>query len=130
MQHLLSSLDQGGLIGPHIAPLMARLDAIIGAGEVAAREVRKRIRLLSFGTRKTPLEHLSLIGSAVFKRHRLKMESYRAQHSTPTRRARCRRSASSITARTGISTPGVVHDDLQELFRGRDPTYRNDRHAG
>ncbi len=30
MQHLLSSLDQGGLIGPHIAPLMARLDAIIG----------------------------------------------------------------------------------------------------
>ncbi len=27
MQHLLSSLDQGGLIGPHIAPLLARLDA-------------------------------------------------------------------------------------------------------
>ena len=76
MQHLLSSLDQGGLIGPHIAPLMARLDAIIGAGEVAAGEVRKRIRLLSFGTRKMPLEHFSLVGSALFKRRRLKIEYY------------------------------------------------------
>ncbi len=76
MQHLLSSLDQGGLIGPHIAPLMARLDAIIGAGEASAGEVRKRIRLLSFGSRKMPLEHFSLVGSALFKRRRMKIEYY------------------------------------------------------
>jgi len=76
MQHLLSSLDQGGLIGPHIAPLMARLDAILGAGEASADEVRKRIRLLPFGSRKVPLEHFSLIGSALLKRRRLKMEYY------------------------------------------------------
>ena len=76
MQHLLSSLDQGGLIGPHIAPLMARLDAILGAGEASAGEVRKRIRLLSFGSRKLPMEHFSLIGSAMLKRRRLKMEYY------------------------------------------------------
>ena len=76
MQHLLSSLDQGGLIGPHIAPLMARLDAIIGAGEASAGEVRKRIRLLSFGSRKMPLEHFSFVGAALFKRRRLKIEYY------------------------------------------------------
>ncbi len=76
MQHLLASLDQGGLIGPHIAPLMARLDAIIGAGEVSPGEVRKRIRLLSFGTRKMPLEHFSVVGAALFKRKRLKIEYY------------------------------------------------------
>ena len=76
MQHLLSSLDQGGLIGPHIAPLMARLDAIIGEGEASAGEVRKRIRLLSFGSRKMPLEHFSLVGAALFKRRRLKIEYY------------------------------------------------------
>lgn len=76
MQHLLSSLDQGGLIGPHIAPLLARLDAIIGAGEASAGEVRKRIRLLSFGSRKMPLEHFSLVGAALFKRQRLKIEYY------------------------------------------------------
>src|SRR5687768_7467998 len=46
MQHLLASLDQGGLIGPHVAPLMARLDAILGAGETTSGELRKRIKLL------------------------------------------------------------------------------------
>jgi predicted DNA-binding transcriptional regulator YafY len=76
MQHLLSSLDQGGLIGPHIAPLLARLDAIIGAGEASAGEVRKRIRLMSFGSRRLPLEHFSVVGSALIKRRRLKMEYY------------------------------------------------------
>ena len=41
MEHLLSSLDQGGLIGPHIAPLRARLTAILGTGEASATEVRR-----------------------------------------------------------------------------------------
>lgn len=76
MQHLLSSLDQGGLIGPHIAPLIARLDAILGVGEASASEVRKRIRLLSFGTRRMPLEFFSIVGSALFKRRRLRIEYY------------------------------------------------------
>ena len=76
MQHLLSSLDQGGLIGPHIAPLQARLDAIIGAGEASVGEVRKRVRLLTFGTRKMPLEHFSVVGAALFKRRRLKIDYY------------------------------------------------------
>lgn len=76
MQHLLSSLDQGGLIGPHIAPLIARLDAILGAGEASAAEVRKRVRLLSFGSRRMPLEFFSTVGSALFKRRRLRIEYY------------------------------------------------------
>jgi predicted DNA-binding transcriptional regulator YafY len=76
MQHLLASLDQGGLIGPHIAPLQARLDAIIGAGAASSGEVRKRVRLLSFGTRKMPLEHFSVVGAALFKRRRLRIQYY------------------------------------------------------
>jgi len=76
MQHLLASLDHGGLIGPHIAPLIARLDAILGEGDATAAEIRKRIRLLSFGSRKLPLEYFSVVGSALFKRRRLKIEYY------------------------------------------------------
>jgi predicted DNA-binding transcriptional regulator YafY len=74
MHDLLAGLDHGGLIGPHIAPLMARLDAILGTGDVSAREMRKRIRLLSHGTRRMPLEHFSLAGAALFKRRRLRMQ--------------------------------------------------------
>lgn len=76
MQQLLASLDQGGLIGPHIAPLMARLDAILGSGEAATSELRKRIKLLSSATRQTPLEHFSMVGSALIKRRRLAMAYY------------------------------------------------------
>jgi len=86
MQHLLSSLDQGGLIGPHIAPLMARLDAILGEGEASAKDIRKRIRLLSFGSRRLPLEYFSVVGSALFKRRRLRIEYYARSTDTHTAR--------------------------------------------
>ena len=68
MEHLLASLDQGGFIGPHIAPLRARLTAILGTGEASAAEVRKRIRLLAFAPRKLPLEFFEEIGRATLKR--------------------------------------------------------------
>ena len=51
MEHLLASLDQGGLIGPHIAPLRARLTAILGTGEASAAEVRKRVRASPIGSK-------------------------------------------------------------------------------
>ena len=76
MEHLLSSLDQGGLIGPHIAPLRARLTAILGVGEASAAEVRKRICLLAFAPRKLPLEHFEAIGRAAIKRARIHISYY------------------------------------------------------
>jgi predicted DNA-binding transcriptional regulator YafY len=76
MERLLSSLDQGGLIGPHIAPLRARLTAILGVGEASAAEVRKRIRLLAFAPRKLPLEHFEAIGRATLKRARIHISYY------------------------------------------------------
>ena len=76
MEHLLASLDHGGLIGPHIAPLRARLAAILGTGEASAAEVRKRIRLLAFAPRKLPLEHFEAIGRATLKRLRLHVVYY------------------------------------------------------
>ena len=71
MEHLLASLDQGGLIGPHIAPLRARLTAILGTGDSSAAEVRKRVRLLAFAQRRLPLEHFETLGRATMKRQRL-----------------------------------------------------------
>ena len=130
MQHLLSSLDKGGLIGPHIAPLMARLDAILGAGEASAGEVRKRIRLLSFGSRKVPMEHFSLIGSAMLKRRRLKMEYY-------ARSTDCALGARGIAAAPGPLPGELVPRHLvppaqrpAQLLGRWHPAYRNRRHRG
>ena len=73
MQHLLSSLDQGGLIGPHIEPLTSIIDGILGRSETSAKELRKRIKVIGLGSRKNSLENFSEIGSALLKRNRLEI---------------------------------------------------------
>lgn len=86
MQHLLSSLDQGGLIGPHIEPLTAIIDGILGQSETTAKELRKRIKVLGMGSRKNNIEHFSEIGAALLKRNRLDVEYYSRATDELTRR--------------------------------------------
>lgn len=76
MQHLLSSLDQGGLIGPHLEPLMARIDSILGGEDASAKELRDRIKVIPFGSRKSLGQHFSQIGFALLKRQRLTIKFY------------------------------------------------------
>ena len=76
MHHLLSSLDQGGLIGPQIAPLLARLDTILDRTGESADEMRHRVRILSIGNRKLDLEHFCAMGRAVMKHQRVKIHYF------------------------------------------------------
>jgi len=76
MQHLLASLDAGGLLGPHIQPLMARITGLLGSGRHPAEEVRKRIRLIPLAARKLPLDHFAALGSALLRRKRLQVTYY------------------------------------------------------
>lgn len=76
MQHLLSSLDQGGLIGPHIEPLTAIIDGILGQSDATTKELRKRIKVIGMGSRKNSIENFSEIGAALLKRNRLDIAYY------------------------------------------------------
>lgn len=76
MQHLLSSLDHGGLIGPHIEPLTAIIDGILGQSETSTKELRKRIKVVGIGSRKNSIENFSEIGAALLKRNRLDIVYY------------------------------------------------------
>ena len=40
MQHLLARLDRGGLLGPHVQPMLARLTALLGTAEDPAEETK------------------------------------------------------------------------------------------
>lgn len=71
MQHLLSKLDRGGLLGSQVAALEARLKGLLGSADNSADEVQKRVRILGMASRSTPLEQFSLVGSALLKRKRL-----------------------------------------------------------
>ncbi len=76
MQHLLANLDAGGLLGPHIQPLMARLTGLLGSGRHPAEEVRRRIKLIPIAARKLSLDHFAALGSALLRRKRLAITYY------------------------------------------------------
>jgi predicted DNA-binding transcriptional regulator YafY len=71
MQHLLMGLDTGGLLGPHIAPLLARLRALLGTTDDTTEEIHKRIRILGMASRRLALDHFAVVGSALLRRKRL-----------------------------------------------------------
>jgi predicted DNA-binding transcriptional regulator YafY len=78
MQHLLANLDQGGLLSPHVRPLMARLNGLMGSAEDSAEEVRKRVRIIGMAARKLDLDQFERVGSALLRRKRLFI-TYRAR---------------------------------------------------
>lgn len=85
MQHLLANLDTGGLLGPHIQPLLSRLTALLGAAGNPANEVQKRIMIETVGARQFHLDQFQAVGSALLRRKRLMIE-YRARSSDETTR--------------------------------------------
>jgi len=76
MQHLLSGLDKGGLIEPHIAPLTSIIDGILGQSNTPAKELRKRLKVFGMSARKGTIDNFEEIGSALLKRKRLVITYY------------------------------------------------------
>ncbi len=71
LQHLVSHLRTGSLIGPHIEALTQRLSAVLGSAAASVEEVRRRVRILDIGARGIALEHFERVGSALLARRRL-----------------------------------------------------------
>jgi predicted DNA-binding transcriptional regulator YafY len=71
MQHLLVNLDTGGMLGPHIKPLLSRLTALLGTADNAAEEIVRRIRIETVGAREFHLDNFQAVGSALLRRKRL-----------------------------------------------------------
>jgi len=71
MQHLLAGLDNGGLLGPHIQPLLVRLRSLLGSADNSSEEIQKRIRILGVAARQMALEHFAVVGSSLLRRRRL-----------------------------------------------------------
>jgi predicted DNA-binding transcriptional regulator YafY len=83
MQHLLAGLDQGGLLGPHVQPLMARLNGLMGTADDSAEEVRRRVRIIAVAARRMDLAQFERVGSALLRRKRL-LITYHARGSNET----------------------------------------------
>jgi predicted DNA-binding transcriptional regulator YafY len=84
MHSLLAEL-QPGLLESHIAPLQARLRAILG-GEPAWKDIEKRIRIFQPERRTAPTEHFGVIATGVLKRSRLWIRHYNRKEDRETER--------------------------------------------
>src|SRR5882672_10953457 len=84
MHTLLAEL-QPGLLEPHIAPLQARVRAIVG-GEPAWKDIEKRIRVFQPERRTAPTEFFGIVATAVLKRSRLWIRHYNRKDDRETER--------------------------------------------
>ena len=75
MQHLLEEV-QPGLLGPHIAPLLARLKSLLGSRDDAPEEVADRIRILHAARRRLDLRYFEVLASALLNRKRLLLKHF------------------------------------------------------
>lgn len=85
MHRMLLDLDTGGLIGPHIAPLIARVTGLLGAASDSAEEMIRRVRVIQAQARPVAPVAFEVVGSALVKRHRLEVTYFtrsRNAHST------------------------------------------------
>lgn len=83
MQHLIANLDPGGLLGPHIEPLLSRLSGILGTAADSAEEIKRRIRIETVGARRFHLNHFQILGASLLRRKRL-MIRYHARSNNET----------------------------------------------
>ena len=84
MHRMLEDLDTGGLLGPHIAPLIARLNTLLAEPDGSADEIRKRVRIMPAHNRPVTAKLFEVIGSALVKRRRLELNYFsrsRNEHS-------------------------------------------------
>ena len=85
MQNLLADV-QPGLLGPHIAPLQARLASLLGSRDDAPEEVAKRIRILHAARRRTSLSCFEPVAAALLKRRRLLIRHFNRGRNEETER--------------------------------------------
>ena len=72
MQQLLAGLDAGGVLTTHIAPLMARLNALLGPeGNAEATQLRQRVRIIRLAQRSVRPRHFEQVATALAQRKRL-----------------------------------------------------------
>lgn len=85
MRQLLVEVEPG-LLGPHIEPMLARLRAILGAGEHSWTEIERRIRILQPGRRGGRGDQFGVVATALLRRRRLRIRHYNRARDRETER--------------------------------------------
>ena len=71
MHQLMAGLDDDGVLSRHLQPMMEKLQAMLGADESEARELMRRVKVISTARRRVPSRHFELLGSALVQRKKV-----------------------------------------------------------
>lgn len=86
MHQLMAGLDDDGVLSRHLAPMMDKLQGMLGADESEARELMRRVKVISTARRRVPSRHFELLGSGLVQRKRVWLRYFkRSDRSTSER---------------------------------------------
>jgi predicted DNA-binding transcriptional regulator YafY len=71
MHQLMAGLDDDGVLARHLAPMMDKLQGMLGTDESEARELMRRVKVIGTARRRAPSRYFELLGSALVRRHRV-----------------------------------------------------------
>jgi len=74
LHQMLEGLDEGELLGRHLAPMFERIHAMLGLDEKEARELQRRVKLISTARRRASTAQFETVCGAVLKGQRLEMD--------------------------------------------------------
>ena len=76
MHQLIGGLDDGGVLGRHLQPLLDKLQGLLGTSASQAQALMRRVRIASPARRPVPSRHFEEAVSAVLGRQRLGISYY------------------------------------------------------
>jgi predicted DNA-binding transcriptional regulator YafY len=74
LHQMLAGLDEGELLGRHLAPMFERIHAMLGLDEKEARELPRRVKLIATSRRRASTRHFETVCSAVLQGRRLQID--------------------------------------------------------
>jgi predicted DNA-binding transcriptional regulator YafY len=86
MHQLMAGLDDDGVLSRHLQPMMDKLQGMLGTDQSEARELMRRVKVISTARRRAPSRHFELLGSALVQRKRVWLRYFkRSDRSTSER---------------------------------------------
>ena len=76
MHQLIQGLDDEGVLGRHLMPVLDKLHSMLGESESETKELMKRVKILSAAKRPVPSKFFELLGGALVKRQRIQMRYF------------------------------------------------------
>jgi predicted DNA-binding transcriptional regulator YafY len=77
MHQLMAGLDDDGVLARHLAPMMDKLQGMLGSDAGEARELMRRVKVIGTARRRVPSRHFELLGGALMQRRRVRLRYFK-----------------------------------------------------